>query len=48
MGGTYRANEREEKRMQSFVRKTEGRKPLRRARRKWEDSIKMNLKDLTD
>jgi hypothetical protein len=35
------------KRVQDFGGKTEGKKPLGRPRRRWEDNIKMDLQELT-
>jgi hypothetical protein len=37
---------REERRIQGFVGKPEGKRPLGRHRRRWEDNIKMDLQEV--
>ena len=44
MGGACSAYGGEMMRIQGFVGKPEGKRPLGRPRRKWEDNIKMDLK----
>ena len=43
MGGTCSAYGEEERRIQGLVGKPEGKRPLGRPRRRWEDNIKMDL-----
>jgi len=46
MGGACSACEEEQRRIQGFGGKPEGRGPLERPRRRWEDNIKVDLKDV--
>ena len=46
MGGACSAYGGEERRIQGFVGKPEGKKPLGRSRRRWEDDIKMDLREV--
>jgi hypothetical protein len=46
MGGAYSKYGKEDRRMQVFVGKPGRKKPLGRPRRGWEDSIKMELKEV--
>jgi hypothetical protein len=46
MGGTCGTNGRGEKRVQSLVRKPEGKRPLGRPRRRWDDGIRMDLEEI--
>jgi hypothetical protein len=45
-GGTCSAYGGEERRIQGLVGKPEGKRPLGRARRRWEDNIKMDLQEV--
>ena len=47
MGGACSAYGGEERRIQGFVGKPEGKKPLGRSRRRWEDDIKMDLQKVS-
>ena len=46
MGGACSTFGGEERRIQSFGGETEGKIPLGRPRRRWEDNIKMDLQDV--
>ena len=46
MGGTCSAYGEEERRIQGLVGKPEGKRPLGRPRRRWEDNIKMDLQEV--
>jgi len=46
IGGTRNTCRKEERCMQGLVGKSEGTRPLRRPRRKWEDNIKMDLQEV--
>ena len=46
MGGTFSAYGGEKKRMQGFGGEPEGKRPLVKPRRKWEDNIKMDLREV--
>jgi hypothetical protein len=46
VGGACGMHGRREKRVQSFGGKPEGKRPLRRPRRRWEDGIKMDLREI--
>jgi hypothetical protein len=46
MGGSCSAYRGEEKRMQGLVGKSEGKRPLRIPRRRWDDNIKMDLQQV--
>jgi hypothetical protein len=46
VGGTCGKHERGEKIYRVLVRKPEGKKPLGRPRRRWEDGIRMDLRDI--
>ena len=45
MGGACSVPGREESRIQGFMAKPEGKRPLGRPRHRWEDNIKMNLEE---
>ena len=46
MGGEYGTYGGGEKRVRGFGRKPEGKSPLGRPRRRWEDNIKMDLQEM--
>jgi hypothetical protein len=46
MGGACRTYGAEKRCIQGFVRKPEGRRPLERLRRRWEDNITMDLQEV--
>jgi len=46
MGGACSAYGGEERRIQGLVGKPEGKRPLGRSRRRWEDNIKMDLQEV--
>ena len=46
MGGACSAYGGEERRIQGFVGKPEGKRPLGRTRRRWESNIKMDLQEV--
>jgi hypothetical protein len=46
MGGEYRAYGREDRVYRVLVGKPEGKRPLRRPRRRWEGHIKMDLQEM--
>jgi hypothetical protein len=46
MGGACGMYGRQERCIQGFGEETQGRRPLRRPRRRWEDNIKVDLKDV--
>jgi len=46
MGGTYSAYGGKEKRVRDFGGKPEGKRPLGRPRRRWENNIKMDLREV--
>jgi hypothetical protein len=46
MGGACSVYRGEERRMQGFGGKSDGKRPLGRPRRRWEDNIKMDLQDV--
>jgi len=46
MGGTCSAYGGEERRIQSFGEKPEGKRPLGRLRSRWEDNIEMDLQEV--
>ena len=46
MGGACSAYGGEERRIQGLVGKPEGKRPLGRSRRRWEDNIKMDLEEV--
>ena len=46
MGGACSAYGGEERRIQAFVGKPEGKGPLRRPRRRWKENIKMDLHEV--
>jgi hypothetical protein len=46
MGRAYRTDRRHEKCEQYFVGKLEGKRPLGRPRRIWEDNIRMDLREI--
>ena len=46
MGGACGSYGREERRMQGFGGKPEGKRPFGRPRRRWEDNIKMDLQEV--
>jgi hypothetical protein len=45
MSGTCSTHGRDEKCLKVLVRKPEGKKQLGRRRRRWEDNVRMNLRD---
>jgi hypothetical protein len=45
MGRACRTNREEEEHIKYFNRKSEGKRPLGRSRFKWEDNIKMDLRE---
>jgi len=45
MGGGCSTHERDDKCVQDFVRKPDGKRPLGRHRRSWEDNIRMDLRE---
>jgi hypothetical protein len=46
MGGACSAHERDEKCMQILIGKSEGKRPLGRPRRRWEDNTKMDMREM--
>jgi hypothetical protein len=46
MGGDYSAHEERRNAYNILVGKPERKRPLRRPRRRWEDNIKINLRDI--
>jgi len=46
IGGACSAYGREERRLQGLVGKPEGKRPVGRPRRRWEDNIKMDLQEV--
>jgi len=46
MGGACSTHGRDEKRIQTFGRKPEGKRPLGRPRCSWEDNIRMDLREI--
>jgi hypothetical protein len=46
MSGAYSMHRRDEKCIQNFCQKSEGKRPLRRPRCRWEDNIKIDLKEM--
>jgi hypothetical protein len=46
MGGAYSTNGEKRKAYRILVGKPEGKRPLGRPRRRWEDSIKMDLREI--
>jgi hypothetical protein len=46
MGGTYSMIGRDEKFVQDFCGKTKGKRPHRRPRCRWDDNIRMDLREI--
>jgi hypothetical protein len=46
MGGAYSSNGENGNPYMILIRKPEGKRPLRRPRRRWEDNIKMDLREV--